>query len=142
MKNIRLPSHQDNLHALIGFVSGLAEKCGFPAKRVKEVELAAEETLVNILTYAYPKSVGEVDITCKEESSSRLIFEITDWGDAFDPLSLPVPDLLAELAIRRVGGLGVFLVRQMADRIEYRRQGDTNVLTLTFTPQGPKEQGE
>ena len=141
MKNIRLPARRENLQALIEFVSDRAKGCGFTPKRIMEVELAAEEALVNILTYAYPKSTGDIEIAAKSGSGSQLVVEITDNGVAFDPLSLPVPDLLAELAIRQVGGLGVFFVRQMADHVAYRRKEDANVLTLTFTRRDPRKQG-
>ncbi|MCF8051711.1 MAG: ATP-binding protein [Desulfobacterales bacterium] len=139
MKTIRLPARQENLRVMIDFVSDLARERGFGPKRILEVELAAEEALVNILTYAYPKGAGDIEIACKGEGGSRLTFAITDFGVAFDPLSFPVPDLLVELAIRRVGGLGVFFVRQMADHIEYQRKGDANVLTLTFTKREPQK---
>lgn len=124
---------------MIDFVSGLARERGFGPKRILEVELAAEEALVNILTYAYPEDPGDIEIACKEKGGPRLILEITDYGIAFDPLAFPVPDLLVELAIRRVGGLGVFFVRQMADHVEYRRTKDANVLTLTFTNREPQK---
>lgn len=138
MNHIRLPARQKNLRAMIDFVSGLARDRGFGPKRILELELAAEEALVNILTYAYPEGAGDIEIACKGESGSRLTFEITDYGIAFDPLAFPVPDLLVELAIRKVGGLGVYFVRQLADHVEYRREEDANVLTLTFTKREPR----
>jgi anti-sigma regulatory factor (Ser/Thr protein kinase) len=131
MAQIQRSAVSESLETLIGFASEHAEKMGFPPGRVREVELAVEESLVNILTYAYPQSSGDVQIRC-ENDEERLVLAIQDHGVPFDPLSLPVPDMLAELASRQVGGLGVFFVRTMTDLVEYRREGDCNVLTLTF----------
>jgi serine/threonine-protein kinase RsbW len=139
MKNIRLPARQENLRPMIDFVSGLARENGFGPKRILEVELAAEEVLVNIMNYAYPQGAGDIEIACKEESGRRVIVEITDYGVAFDPLSFPVPDLLVELAVRRVGGLGIFFARKMADHIRYQRRANANVLILTFTNREPQK---
>ncbi|MGD8368899.1 MAG: ATP-binding protein [Desulfobacterales bacterium] len=131
MLQIQRPAEKKSLDELLHFVSARAADRGFSPNRVREVELAVEESLVNILTYAYPQSSGDVQIRC-ENDEERLVLAIQDHGVPFDPLSLPVPDMLAELASRQVGGLGVFFVRTMTDLVEYRREGDCNVLTLTF----------
>jgi serine/threonine-protein kinase RsbW len=57
-----------------------------------------------------------------------MILTIEDDGPPFDPLSLPPPDVTASLEERRVGGLGVFLVRQMMDEVSYQRTGKRNQL--------------
>ena len=131
MLQIKRPAEKNSLDELLGFVLDRARDRGFSPTRIREVELAVEESLVNILTYAYPQSPGDVQIRC-EKDEKRLVLAIQDHGIPFDPLSLPVPDMLAELAARQVGGLGVFFVRTMTDHVEYRREGDCNVLTLTF----------
>jgi len=58
--------------------------------------------------------------------------EFADRGAAFDPLSAPPPDLSTDLAHRKPGGLGIFFTRQMVDDVEYRRDGDRNILTLVM----------
>ena len=131
MLHIQRPAEKNSLDELLRFVTDRAEDRGFSPNRVREVQLAVEESLVNVLTYAYPNSRGDVQIRC-DNDEERLILAILDRGVPFDPLSIPVPDLLAELAARQVGGLGVFFVRTMTDHVEYRREGDRNVLTLTF----------
>ncbi len=138
MVQMQRPAEQESIEELIRFVSHAGEEEGFSPMRVREMELAVEEALINILTYAYPKKSGDIQIRCDRESE-ELVFEIVDHGLAFDPLSLPVPDLLAELAVRRVGGLGVFFVREMTDRAEYRREGGANILTLVFGKSSPSE---
>ena len=113
------------------FVSGFAEDHGFSKARISEIQLAAEEALLNIFQYAYPgEHKGEVEVTCEMKSDSELNIRILDNGIPFDILSLSEPDLACPLPDRKIGGLGCYLIRKMADQVHYRRQGDTNILTL------------
>ena len=73
------------------------------------------------------------EISYRKDGDTKLILEILDNGIPFDPLSLSEPDLTAHLSDRKVGGLGVFLIREMTDDVQYRRRGDANVLTLMFS---------
>ena len=132
MTIIRLPAKPENLGKFLEFVSCLAGQYGFPAAAVKEIELAAEEALINIIHYAYPEKTGEVEIRYKKDDDTSLRLEIVDNGIPFDPLSLSDPDLTANVSDRKVGGLGVMFIRELADDVHYRRDGDANVLTLVF----------
>ena len=113
------------------FVSDFAENHGFSQKRIQEIELATEEALVNIINYAYPgKLTGEVEVRCKMDNNTTIIIEILDAGIPFDFNSLSEPDLDATIAGRPIGGLGVFLIKKMADDVRYSREGEKNILTL------------
>ena len=108
---------------------------GRHARRIKQIELAAEEALVNIFRYAYPEEAGEVGVCCRLEDDARLIIEIFDNGVPFNPLSLSEPDLTADASDREIGGLGVFFIREMADDVQYHRDGTNNILRLSFSRQ-------
>jgi anti-sigma regulatory factor (Ser/Thr protein kinase) len=99
-----------------------------------KIQLALEEALVNIAHYAYPAGTdGWIEVACRLDAvGRRLRVEIRDAGRAFDPLGYAQPETNVSLEERQVGGLGIFLVRQMTERAEYRREGATNVLTLLF----------
>ena len=113
------------------FVITSARGAGFTDKRVQEIELAVEEALVNIINYAYPdQDNGDVDIKCGLEDQERLVIEIRDSGVPFDVGAQSDPDLKANIAERKIGGLGIFLIRKMADEMRYKREGEQNVLTL------------
>ncbi len=133
MTKIRLPAKLENLEKFLNFISRLAEQNGFSPSRVKEIELATEEALINIFNYAYPEHAGEVEISYKKDNDSRLILDISDNGIPFDPLSLSEPNLTPNVSDRKVGGLGVFFIRKMTDDVRYRRDGNANVLTLIFS---------
>lgn len=128
------PASIEYLKELIEFVSVYAKNKGFSAKRIKDIELVAEESLVNIISYAYPGGVGEVEVICRTEDDSRLIIEILDEGIPFDILSLPSPDLTGDISDRQVGGVGVVLIRKMVDDASYLRAGGKNILRFVFCP--------
>ncbi|MBW2003992.1 MAG: ATP-binding protein [Desulfobacteraceae bacterium] len=133
MPKIRLPAKLESLKTFLEFISGSARGKGFSEHRVKEIELVTEEVLVNIFSYAYHESPGEVEITDRKNEDDTLILKILDYGTPFDPLSLSEPELTAHVSDRMAGGLGVFFIRKMADDVRYRRDGDANILTLTFS---------
>lgn len=104
-----------------------ARAAGLPEVRWGQVDLVVEEIFVNIATYAYRGGKGEVEMQY-EASPGMLEVELADQGEEYDPLTLREPNLPATLAERAVGGLGIFLVRQMADSVEYRREAGWNRL--------------
>lgn len=113
------------------FVSGFALDHGFSKGKIHDIQLATEEALLNIFQYAYPgEHKGEVEVTCEMRGDSELNIRIFDTGVSFDILSLSEPDLTCPLPDRKIGGLGCYLIRKMADDVQYRRQGDANVLNL------------
>ena len=132
MPEIRSAANIEHLERLIEFVAGYAEMAGFTANRINEIELAAEEVLVNIFQYAYPGTDGDVGIECRIEDDVGLILVISDEGAPFNILEVPDPDVTADISDRKIGGLGVFFVKEMVDEARYRRKENSNILTLIF----------
>ena len=121
----------DQLEKLILFVTKHAKDAGYDPRRAREIELATEEALVNIFHYAYPGAAGVVRVAC-EKTDDEFLVEISDDGIPFNVLVLPDPDLSLDISERDPGGLGVFFMKKMADNYRYRRDKDSNVLTLEF----------
>lgn len=133
MPTIRLPAKIENLDQLMGFISGCAKSQGFSQKRLQEIELATEEALVNIFNYAYiDQGPGDVEVRCETGDHNTLVIEFLDNGIPFNIETLSEPDLNAPISQRKVGGLGVFLIRKMVDEVHYRRERDQNILTFTL----------
>jgi serine/threonine-protein kinase RsbW len=130
MSSIQLPAKIENMEILVHFISDVARKFGFSGKRVKEIELATEEALVNIINYAYPDHSGDIKVTCTQDKSKAFVIKIEDNGIAFDILSLKDPDISAGIFEREVGGLGVFLIRKLMDKVQYQRKNKKNILEL------------
>jgi len=129
--NIKLPARLENLGRWTEAASECAREQGFDRKKIGRIELALEEALVNICNYAYPEEPGDVEVNCQEDDS-RFIIEIIDSGNPFDMTSLPAPDLPSSIEERKIGGLGIFLIKKMVDDVRYRREGNFNILKLTI----------
>jgi serine/threonine-protein kinase RsbW len=101
-----------------------------PAERVS-FELALEEIFMNVVMHGSPAGpTPRVEVSLAL-CDGCLTLMIEDDGPSFDPLSLAAPDVTASLEERRVGGLGVYLVRQMMDEVCYQRLGARNQLSMT-----------
>lgn len=124
----------EDLPHMLDFVKTSARTSLLPDNLVHKIELASEEALVNIISYAYPKresSKRPIYLHC-ESNLNHFTVVIRDKGISFNPI-------LAEVAIdknspvekRPIGGLGIYLIRQLMDEVTYQREADENVLKLS-----------
>jgi serine/threonine-protein kinase RsbW len=125
-----IPAKLENLESMLQFIRNGAEQQGFSKKDINKIQVAAEEALVNVISYAYPDDGGDVEIRCNAKGAEGLVIEIIDRGVPFDPLSLPEPDIEATPEERELGGLGIHIMRNIMDEVSYKREGDRNILTL------------
>jgi serine/threonine-protein kinase RsbW len=132
VKRLTLPASAGSISAFSEFVRGGAVAAGVAAHEFEKLDLVLEEILINVARYAYAPETGVVEVACAPAGDRKLRVEITDFGRVFNPLEADPPDLSRGLADRPIGGLGVFLVRSMVDSIDYRREGDRNILSFTF----------
>ena len=126
---ITLEASLQNLEMINSFLHKWAKEASLSTRSENEVLLAVEEVYVNIVEHAHTEPHGEVSIHCRIEGDS-LILKIRDEGTLFNPLQLAEPHLVSCLKERKVGGLGIFLMRKLVDKVKYQRQGKYNVLTL------------
>ncbi len=127
---MQLPAKIENMEPMVRFISGNAGKFGFSGKRIKEIELAAEEALINIINYAYPQRPGDIKVICELRPPRTFIIRIEDTGIAFNMLSVKDPDLSVGICDREIGGLGVYLIRKLMDAVCYRQKNGKNILRL------------
>ena len=102
-----------------------------PAGVHQAADLALEEHVTNVLKYAYSDSASHeirVRLSCNAQA---LLVEVEDDGRAFNPLDLAPVDISAPLEQRPIGGLGIHLMRQFMDALDYRREGGRNILRMT-----------
>ena len=113
------------------FVKDYCGKLDLDRKTSAGLRLALEETVVNVIYYAYPAGYrGEVSVLA-ECDRKNLRFTVTDSGTPFDPTTVLEADTTLEAEDRPIGGLGVLLTRKMMDSIAYTRRNGQNVLFLT-----------
>lgn len=111
-------------------VSDFAEHHGLPSELVFRLTLVLEEIITNVISYGYEDAMEhEISVRLSWEDPDMKI-EVEDDGRPFNPLEAPPPDMVKPLAERPVGGLGIHLVREMMDKLEYRRENDKNLLVL------------
>lgn len=139
MEIIKLPAKLENLQRMFDFIREASCRQGFADEQMNKIQLACEEALMNVISYAYPEGDGHVEIQCDNQENS-LVITVKDSGKAFDPLTLPDPDIHAPIDERKIGGLGVFMMKELMDSVTYSREQDQNVLTLTkYNSCNPKE---
>ena len=115
---------------LAEFIDHVCEAMGFDELTTMQMNLAIEEAVVNVMNYAYPEgTTGSVNIEV-QANDARLKFVISDSGKHFDPTSVAEADTTLSAEDRSIGGLGIYLVRQLMDSVNYERIGGFNVLTL------------
>ncbi len=131
MRKVTFPAQFQYLDEIREFVGDIARKGGFDSKEVYSIQLAADEAASNIIEHAYEGiSGGKIEISC---GFMRGHLEITmlDKGKAFDPGSVQPPNLKADLSERKIGGLGIYLMRRLMDEVHYESlPGKGNRLTL------------
>ena len=108
------------------------KKAGANGKAVYAMNLVLEEILVNIVNYAYDHDDGTVDISHDINETDRVIkVTIKDKGKAFNPLDAQDPPLHQSAGERKIGGLGIYIVKNLVDDIKYSRVDEHNVLEFS-----------
>lgn len=127
----RIPNRLDAMAEVAVMVDVFGNDHGLSRRIVHDVNVALDEVLNNIISYAFePGERSEIGIRL-EISGGKIVIDIEDAGRPFDPLGAPPPDLTGGLQERRVGGLGIHIVRNLMDAVEYARVGERNRLCLS-----------
>ena len=121
-----MPAEAAYLPSLTRSLQQFWAAAALPAAHAHAFELSLEEVFMNVVMHgSAPGSLPQVELSLGfTDGAVTMIIE--DDGAAFDPLSLPAPDVTSDVAERRVGGYGVFLVRQMMDTVSYQRVAARN----------------
>ena len=138
-RTILMTNKKSEVGKLQQFMEGAAKEFGIPDDIHLSLNLAVEEAVVNVINYAYPEgTVGEIELNVtnapvadSSDSAKAVRFTLIDKGKPFDPTTQGEADITSELDERPIGGLGIHLTRSIMDRMEYRREGDSNVLIMT-----------
>ena len=129
-KNLTLPNDVQEVPQLAAFVEDICEVAGIDMGTTMKMNLAIEEAVVNVMNYAYPSGVkGEVRIKA-EVHEGYVEFLISDDGTPFNPTEVEDADTTLSAEERKIGGLGIFLVKHFMDIIEYKYEDGQNILTL------------
>lgn len=144
MSEIQTISIRNDLHEIqrVGhMIHAFVVNHHLPLSLVMDFTLASDELLTNVISYGYDDEQEHnihLQIKC---DASALVLRIEDDGRAYNPFSAPTPNLTTELLDRPVGGLGIYLVGQLMDQMEYERKLNKNIILLRkqIPPQKGKE---
>jgi serine/threonine-protein kinase RsbW len=120
MQSVQFIAKFEQLDEIREFVGEIARAGGFGSKDIYDILLAAYEGVKN----------GVLEISCGAKDGAITIIMV-DYGESFDSSAIPLPDLKADLSERKIGGLGIFLMRKLMDEVHYKSRRDkSNVLTM------------
>lgn len=129
-KNITLNNDLSEISRLEAFLEELGTELQLTPELVMNINLALEEAIANIIMYAYPAEQQQKIVLKVTFSEQQLVFLLSDKGIIFDPTQVEDADIDLPLEERPIGGLGIFLIRQIMNEVSYERIGDVNRLTM------------
>ena len=113
------------------FIEEIGEELGLSMELQMNLNLVMEEMVTNVIFYAYPQD-EEADIELLAKSDGKeLTFVLSDQGKEFDPTAKEDNDLSVNPAERELGGMGIFIVKNIMNKVTYQRLEGKNLLTMT-----------
>lgn len=130
MKELKVKAIDENLSMVLDTVENFIE--GLCNSEIKnEILISVDELFINVAHYAYEGEEGEVSIVMELlEEKKRLRIIISDQGIPFNPLEKEDPDIDLSLEERKIGGLGIFMVKDYMDHLEYKFENKSNMLIM------------
>jgi anti-sigma regulatory factor (Ser/Thr protein kinase) len=126
----RLRNETAEMRHLGLWVADFARSAQLPTSVQEAIDLALEECVTNIISHACNDGLEHWVTIRFKAGAEEVRVEVEDDGPEFNPLTVPPVDVQEPLENRAVGGLGVHMIRQLMDAVEYRRVDDRNILTL------------
>lgn len=127
-KEITVDSKIENVETLTAFVEESLAPYSPSIKAQTQINVAIDELFSNVVNYSGSSKMTLLIDVDKDVLTASLTF--IDEGVAYDPLAKADPDVTLSAEERKIGGLGIFLVKKTMDGIEYRREGDKNILKV------------
>ena len=129
-KSIILSNDIAQIGRLETFIEEIGDSFSLTPEMVFNLNLVLEEAVVNVINYAYPQDKKESIYLSATLHKDSVVFVLTDNGKEFDPTAAPDADITLSAQERPIGGLGIFLIRQIMNEVKYERIEGKNVLTL------------
>lgn len=129
MKELTLLAKTEHLDEVLDFINGILEEKDCSMRAQLELDIAVEELFVNIASYAYRPIDGPVTIQVSfEENMVSIVF--IDNGKPYNPWENEDPDITLSAEDRQVGGLGVYMVKNTMNQVDYHYEDNKNILTI------------
>lgn len=131
MKTAKIPVALAELENVRAFADEVLTGTNASREDQMAVELAMEEVFVNIVKHASLPKTGYVTVSYEHDPKEEMIvIQFQDEGSPFNPLKLREPDITAELSERTPGGLGIYMLKNLMDKVEYEYVEGSNRLVI------------
>ena len=129
-KEIRIKNHLSELVHVNQFVEEIGEELGLDMELQMNLNLVMEEMVSNVIFYAYPEGkTAEIELLA-ESDGKELTFVLSDKGKEFDPTAKADADPDVNPAERDIGGMGIYIVKNIMNEVSYQRLEGKNLLTM------------
>jgi len=129
MNELKVKNDMAEVEKIRNFLKENLRELNLSEKDYYKIEVSLLEIVLNIIRYAYPKEEGEICIKTWQKEG-KIFFETRDNGIPFDPRKTEMPDIKELIKNKKIGGLGIFLSRQLMDGFDYKREDNQNILTM------------
>ena len=130
-KDLRIKNQISELERVAQFIEEIGEELHLDMEMQMNLNLVMEEMVSNVIFYAYPKeSDSEIELLAKSDGK-KLTFVLSDQGKEFDPTAKEDADPDVNPAEREIGGMGIFIVKNIMNHVTYQRLEGKNLLTMT-----------
>ncbi len=116
--SLTVASDTAHLEAIADFVTQAARKAALNEEEIYAIQMAVDEACTNIIQHAYAGEPGDIQLTCRVKPGECMV-TIRDQGRPFDPESVPQPDVTCSLEERAIGGLGLFFMHKLMDKVHF-----------------------
>ena len=131
MKKLKVEAAVKNIEVVTDFINAELKRLNCPPKARTQISIAIDELFGNIARYAYTPEVGNAEVQFEvEENPLSVIITFIDSGKQFNPLEQAQPDITASAEERKIGGLGIFLIKKTMDMVEYDYKEGHNILKI------------
>ena len=135
-KEIRIKNQVKELEHVARFVEEIGEELGLDMEMQMNLNLVMEEMVSNVIFYAYPRETDATIELMAESDGKELTFVLSDQGRAFDPTLKEDADMDINPAERDLGGMGIFIVKNIMNQVTYQRLEGKNLLTMKKESKG------
>ena len=130
-KELRIRNQMTELEKVNQFIDEISEELELNMELTMNLNLVVEEMVVNVISYAFPEgSDAEIELLAKSDDK-ELTLVLSDQGQEFDPTMKEASDMSVNPALREVGGMGIFIVKNLMNKVTYQRLEGRNLLTMT-----------
>ena len=131
MKEITVDATIENMDTVTAFVDDFLDEIACPMKSKIQINIVIDEIFGNICHYAYKDSIGAVTVRVESGNTPKAVFlTFTDNGIPYNPLETEDPDITSSSEERKIGGLGIYLVKKNMDEMKYEYVNQQNRLWM------------